>query len=93
MTLFVDELMHHGWRLRGRATRNCHLFTDGDLSELHNFATEKLGMKRSWFQDASTPHYDLTERRRLIAIALGAVECSKREAVAIWRQLRERAQP
>lgn len=88
MTVYVDPLMEHGWRLYGRQTSNCHLFTDGPLEELHSFAAQ-IGMKREWFQPRSTPHYDLTPSRRKVAVALGAVEVDRRQAVAIWRALRQ----
>lgn len=87
--IYVDPLMSHGWMMYGRPVKNCHLFTDAvDLAELHEFA-EKIGMKRKWFQgDASVPHYDLTPGRREKAIAAGAIEVGRRDAVALWRQRR-----
>ena len=27
MTVYVDVLMNHGWKLRGHPTKNCHMFT------------------------------------------------------------------
>ncbi|HKQ24132.1 MAG TPA: DUF4031 domain-containing protein [Burkholderiales bacterium] len=90
MTIYVDALMKHGWNLRGYMVRSCHLFTDGQIDELHAFA-ERIGMRREWFQPKSTPHYDLTARRRRLAVACGAVEVDRRQAVAIWRAAREPA--
>lgn len=87
MTVYVDVLMNHGWKLRGHPTKNCHMFTDGDIEELHEMA-EAIGMKRSWFQDKRIKHYDLHTRRRQKAVELGAVEVSRREAVKIWRTLK-----
>ncbi|END4825127.1 DUF4031 domain-containing protein [Shigella sonnei] len=87
MTVYVDVLMNHGWKLRGHPTKNCHMFTDGDIEELHEMA-ETIGMKRSWFQDKRIKHYDLHARRRQKAVELGAVEVSRREAVKIWRTLK-----
>jgi len=89
MTVYVDPLMSHGWVLHGRSVKNCHMFTDGTLEELHAIA-ERIGMMRSAFQaSASTPHYDLTPERRAAAIGAGAVEVDRRQAVRIWRALRE----
>jgi len=94
VTIYVDPLMHNGWILRGRAIANCHLFTDElELDNLHAFA-RAIGMKRDWFQHkpldiGSLPHYDLTPRRRAAAIAAGAVEVDRREAVRLWRARRE----
>lgn len=45
MAVYVDPLMAHGWILRGRAVRSCHMFTDGDEEELHSLAI-RIGMKR-----------------------------------------------
>lgn len=87
MTIFVDPLMAHGWKMRGVLVQNCHLFTDGPVDELHAFA-ERIGMKRSWFQDKSVPHYDLTPSRRRTAVACGAVECTRHEAVAHWAKIK-----
>lgn len=87
MTVYVDVLMNHGWKLRGHPTKNCHMFTDGDIEELHEMA-EAIGMKRSWFQDKRIKHYDLHAHRRQKAVELGAVEVSRREAVKIWRALK-----
>ena len=51
--------------------------------ELHAFAA-RMGMRREWFQDkAGRPHqahYDVPERARPEALALGAVEVT-------WRQV------
>lgn len=87
MTVYVDSLMSRGWKMRGHSVKNCHMFTDGDISELHEMA-EAIGMKRSWFQDKRVPHYDLREVRRNDAIKLGAVSVTNREAVLIWRKMK-----
>jgi len=89
MTVYVDPLGNFGWKLRGRATTNCHMFTDTeDLSELHKVAA-KIGMKLAWFQNSkSAPHYDLTPNRRAAAIRAGAVEVDREKAVSIWQARR-----
>lgn len=48
--------------------------------ELHAMA-DRIGLRRSWVQNAGTwkEHYDLTELRRAAAVAAGAVEVS-------WKQ-------
>jgi len=48
------------------------MFADS-LEELHEFAN-KIGMKKTWFQDRKLPHYDLTVKRRQLALSLGAIE-------------------
>lgn len=88
MTIYIDPLVNWGWVLRGREVESCHMFTDSvDLSELHHMALA-IGMKRAWFQNKSTPHYDLVASRRIKAIELGAVELDRDQAVAIWRARR-----
>ena len=82
--IYVDPLAMHGWCLRGQIVKSSHLFDDGNLEELHQFA-QRLGLKRTWFQPSSTPHYDLTASIRAKAIALGAQEVDRRQAVTIWK--------
>ena len=88
MTVYVDPLMGHGWKLHGHTVANCHMFTDANIDELHAFA-ERIGMKREWFQDKRIPHYDLMPTRRL-AVACGAVEVDLREAVYLWVRIQGR---
>ena len=55
------------------------MFTDGELEELHRFAN-KIGMKREWFQDRkNSPHYDLTPKRRKLAVEHGAIEITTKQ--------------
>lgn len=82
--IYVDPLMWHGWRVRGRHIKSCHMFTDGEIEELHLFA-EKIGMKRAWFQNNRIPHYDLTPQRRRVAVAAGAKELTREKTVKLWR--------
>lgn len=73
----VDELRvwaHGRGVFKGRSA--CHLTVDGEssahLAALHALA-EAIGLRRTWFQAKSSPHYDLTESKRAAAIAAGAV--------------------
>lgn len=78
MTIYVDEAIF-SWR----GKKWCHLFST-DLDELHDFAINKLGLLRGFFQKPpkqSWPHYDITARKRAQAISLGA-EPVDRYAVA-----------
>jgi glycine/D-amino acid oxidase-like deaminating enzyme len=59
------------------------------LDELHDLA-RRVGLKRAWFQDGTLQHYDLTPGRRAAAVAAGAVEHTRREAVEKWRELRKK---
>jgi hypothetical protein len=87
--IIVDELQRwpHGKGVfRGR--ESCHLMVDdGDLDALHAFAS-KLGLRRSWYQPVSSPHYDLTPNKREMALRLGAVFVPWREQAK--RRIEER---
>ncbi len=72
MTILVDQAR---WPWRG--TTWCHLVTDNDLDELHEFAGV-LGCRRVGFQG---DHYDIDIDMRRIAVQRGAVECDSRELV------------
>ncbi len=62
----------------------CHMVTDADtFDELHAMAA-KIGLKRLWFQG---DHYDLTPKRREVALREGAVAVPARELVQ--RRLRK----
>lgn len=66
--IYVDQLKPSKWRFK----KSCHLFTTGDIDELHEFA-KKIGLKRGWFQnDSRLPHYDLTANKQRLAIEMGA---------------------
>ena len=82
--VYVDMLIDYGWKLGP----SCHLLAD-DIEELHLFA-EKIGMKRSWFQegDASMPHYDLTANKRKQAVKMGATEIGSDELVKMLNNYR-----
>lgn len=71
MTVYIDELHQWPTNLRCFKAGSCHLTAD-TLVELHAFALD-LGLRRGWFQPLSSPHYDLTKRKRARAIGLGAV--------------------
>ncbi len=87
MTVYVDKLRSYpqkatsGSRFFGNGKQSCHLATDGELEELHQFAVS-IGLKREWFQDhRRVPHYDLTPNKRQRALAKGAQEASSEELI------------
>lgn len=69
----------------------CHMLAD-TLEELHAMA-DAIGMKRAWFQAGSTPHYDVTQTRRELAVKLGAVEIGRAKLVELIRDWRSRRNP
>jgi hypothetical protein len=91
MTVYVDPLIKHDMSGKTahvqRVFKNgaCHMFTDGSLEELHAMA-ERIGMRRSWFQDkGDVKHYDLNAQRRAAAVRAGALECDKYKTVEVMR--------
>lgn len=95
MSVYVDDARIPA-QIGHLNTRWSHLFADTP-EELHAFAN-KLGLQRRWFQDpvvcgkpkarpgsraAENWHYDVTDRKRRHAIAMGAVAVSWREAAAL----------
>ena len=73
---------------RYRWSKVTHLFAD-TIEELHAFAA-RLGLHREWFQVSRSglEHYDLNSWRRKAAVTLGAIQCTREEAVAKWRSKR-----
>lgn len=50
---------------------------------------DHVGLKREWFQGHKTPHYDLCQAKRRLAVKAGAIEIDRRQTVALIRKLRE----
>lgn len=88
MTIYVDDVRRYpNSMIKGAARRWgnswSHMWTDGDPEELHEMA-EKLGLKRSYYQDHPTlAHYDITPPKRLHAILLGAQQTSVAEFIQL----------
>lgn len=85
MPVYVDKAAN----LLGRM-RMSHMLAD-TLEELHAMA-EHVGLKREWFQNHGTPHYDLCQAKRRLALGAGAVEIDRRQTVALIRAWRARKQ-
>ena len=68
-----------------------HMVAD-TWAELHAMA-EAIGVSCVHFQHkASTPHYDICQRKRTQALHLGAVEVDRHELVQVIKRLRTVAQ-
>ena len=80
MTIFVDSLMDHGWFLRGKPTKNCHMWSDKSPEDLTEFGL-KIGMHPEWLQKSRTGliHLDLNSAKRKLAIKNGAIENERSE--------------
>ena len=55
------------------------------IDELETFA-RTMGLHPAWYQSKSYPHYDLTGRRRIQAVKLGAIEITDKELVKLIRK-------
>jgi hypothetical protein len=88
MSLYVDNLIDWGWKYG----KSCHLIAD-TLEELNQFALS-IGMRKEWFQQNKNnlPHYDLTEKRRKLAISKGAIEIDKYLFVKMIKEHRAKQQ-
>lgn len=90
MTTYVDD-----WRqlatIKGMTDRWSHLTADTE-GELHELA-QRLGIPRRAFQHKpgkpEFDHYDVPERLRERAIALGAVPLEWREAARMRKRVKE----
>lgn len=72
MTIYVDEPQTWDSRFKNY----CHMWTDGDVAELHEMA-DKIGLKRGWFQvsvgvSGRFEHYDISPNKRALALKFGA---------------------
>jgi hypothetical protein len=84
VTVLVDPAV---WRHRDR--RWCHLASDRDLAELHEFAARVGLPPRAFHGD----HYDVPDEWRPDMIAAGAVEVTARELLHALRRAGLRLSP
>jgi hypothetical protein len=94
MAIYVDELRDYRDLIgRGLPGLWCHMVTDGELEELHEFAM-RLGIHHHRFQDHPRhPHYDLLPASRALAVTLGAFEVTTSELARIVQQRSNGASP
>lgn len=84
MAVYVDKARNPLGRMK-----MSHMLADS-LDELHAMA-DRIGLKRAWFQRGSTPHYDVCQAKRKLAIAAGAIEIDRRQTVELIRRWRRAA--
>lgn len=84
MPVLVDDA-----RWPWRDTYWCHLVSDSNLNELHEFASH-LGCRRLGFQG---DHYDIDVITRELAIDLGATPVTSRELLARLKSANLRLRP
>lgn len=81
MSVYVDRGAFPYGRMK-----MCHMLAD-TLDELHAMA-DRLGLQRRWFQNERTPHYDICQSKRSLAISFGAIDADRQQTVAIIRKWR-----
>ena len=76
MTVYVDDM-----KAKYRRMTMCHMIAD-TREELLDMA-DRIGVARKWIQAQGTPmeHFDVCIKMRQRAVALGAVEVTRRELV------------
>jgi len=72
MAVYVDRLINIIPTAAWPYHQSCHMLAD-TLQELHEMA-HRLRLKPEWFQDKRIPHYDLTNKKRIMAINRGVLE-------------------
>lgn len=81
MSVYVDKLKTR----YGRMIMS-HMLADS-VEELHAMA-DKIGLKRKWFQSERTPHYDLCQAKKRLAIKHGAIEVDRKKVVELIKRYR-----
>ena len=81
MAVYVDNA-----QIRyGRMKMN-HMLADS-AAELHAMA-DKIGVARKWFQGmASSPHYDICNEKRALAVAAGAQQVTRHQLAEVIRRI------
>lgn len=88
--ILIDEVIDWGQPLNRKYGPSAHMFSDllgeAGTQELLAFA-RKIGMRAEWIQSQGTrhEHFDVFGNRRPRAIAAGARDVTKHEAVAVWK--------
>lgn len=82
MSVYVDECI---WPF-GRMMM-CHMLADTE-QELLAMA-DKIGVARKWIQRKSCrpTHFDICKSKRVQAVSNGAIECNRKEIVAIMNRI------
>lgn len=77
MSVYVDNFYVTGVTYRGM--KMCHMIAD-TREELLGMAVS-IGVQRKWIQDFDTPreHFDICQKKRAMAVKLGAIEIGFRE--------------
>lgn len=86
MAVYVDDMMQGLRTPKWPYGKHCHLVAD-TIEELHAFAHE-IGLRRSWYQHKTIPHYDLMAGRRVVAVRKGAIEITGKQLCVMIKKQR-----
>jgi hypothetical protein len=81
MSVYVDTARNAYGRMK-----MSHMLAD-TLTELHAMA-DRIGIQRKWFQSKGTPHYDICQAKRKLALEAGAIAADRRKVVELIRKHR-----
>ena len=81
MAVYVDSE-----KIPFRGLRMCHMFAD-TADELYKMA-DKIGVDRKHFQASETPHFDICQSKRRLALQHGAKSIDRRKVVELINQHR-----
>ncbi len=81
MAVYVNKL-----KTRFGSLTLCHLIADTE-AELHAMAA-KIGIERRWFQPDHIPHYDISVKKRDLALKMGAIAIDRQKLAALMERYR-----
>lgn len=87
MSVYVDDATNAFGRMK-----MCHMLAD-TYAELIAMA-DKIGVQRKWYQGwakASSPHFDIAQTKRTLAIANGAVQVDRYKLVEVIKRNQKNA--
>lgn len=82
MSVYVDSAKNKYGRMQ-----MCHMIGD-TVEELHKMA-DKIQIRREWFQNNGTPHYDICQSKRNRALRAGALVMDRKKTVELIRMYRK----
>jgi hypothetical protein len=93
MPVYVDPAMNYGGSATFKWKTSCHMWADTEEELL--LLAAKIGLKPNWIQRPKTKpgaerpfvHFDLTESKRDIAVAKGAISLTWDEVRILWSRM------
>jgi hypothetical protein len=81
MAVYVNKL-----KTRFGSLTLCHLIADTE-AELHAMAAS-IGIERRWFQADHIPHYDISVKKRDLALKRGAIAIDRQKLAELMARYR-----